>query len=112
MSRIGSTIRSANRKAITPPKLDPEFHKTAARGTLPTEQTKVKIATSGPTSGPTILEATGSWVANSTAQTPWGTQAATAPEISRPPPMSTQSMATSDQKKWLMAVKASAEKSR
>ena len=42
-------------KAITPPKLMPPFHSTAARGTLPIEQTKLMIATSGPTSGPHSL---------------------------------------------------------
>src|ERR1700737_4645630 len=32
MSRIGSTIRSAKMKAMTPPKLMPLFHNTAASG--------------------------------------------------------------------------------
>ena len=35
--------------AITPPKPIPPDHRTAARGTLPTEQTKLRIATIGPT---------------------------------------------------------------
>jgi len=39
-------------KASTPPKLMPPFQRTAARGTLPIEQTKVTIATAGPISGP------------------------------------------------------------
>jgi len=34
--------------ASTPPKLIPPFHSTAASGTLPIEQTKLMIATSGP----------------------------------------------------------------
>src|SRR5215472_17401217 len=40
MSRTGSTIRSAKMNAITPPKLIPPFHSTAASGTFPTEQTR------------------------------------------------------------------------
>ena len=42
-------------KAITPPKLMPPFQSTAASGTLPIEQTKEMIATSGPTIGPQIF---------------------------------------------------------
>ena len=38
--------------AMTPPKLMPLFHSTAASGTFPTEQTNEMTATSGPTSGP------------------------------------------------------------
>ena len=46
---IGITIRSANRKASTPAKLIPPDHRTAASGTLPTEQTKLSTAMIGPT---------------------------------------------------------------
>src|SRR5579884_2951552 len=60
MSRIGSTIRSAKMKLTTPPKLIPPRQSTAASGTFPTEQTKLTIATSGPTSGPSILAHVGS----------------------------------------------------
>jgi hypothetical protein len=45
---IGSTIRSAKMKAITPAKLMPPLHSTAASGTLPTEQTKLRTAMTGP----------------------------------------------------------------
>ena len=45
---IGSTIRSAKMNAITPPKLMPPDQRTAASGTLPTEQTKLRTAMSGP----------------------------------------------------------------
>ena len=38
--------------AMTPPKLMPPFHSTAASGTLPIEQTNDTIATTGPTIGP------------------------------------------------------------
>ena len=37
-------IRSAKMNAITPPKLMPPFHSTAASGTFPIEQTKLSIA--------------------------------------------------------------------
>src|SRR5512140_897124 len=47
MCRIGRTIRSAKMNASTPPKLIPPFQSTAANGTLPTEQTKLMIATAG-----------------------------------------------------------------
>jgi hypothetical protein len=46
---IGSTIRSANRNESTPAKLIPPDHRTAASGTLPTEQTKLSAAINGPT---------------------------------------------------------------
>ena len=36
-------------KAITPAKLIPPDHNTAANGTFPTEQTKLRIAMIGPT---------------------------------------------------------------
>ena len=48
-------IRSAKMNASTPPKLIPPFHSTAARGTLPIEQTNDSIATSGPISGPQMV---------------------------------------------------------
>jgi hypothetical protein len=44
-------IRSAKMNASTPPKLIPPFHRTAASGTLPIEQTNEMIATSGPIKG-------------------------------------------------------------
>jgi hypothetical protein len=52
-------IRSAKMKLTTPPKLIPPFHSTAASGALPIEQTNVKIATTGPISGPQIAASTG-----------------------------------------------------
>src|ERR1700759_4013312 len=48
MKRSGSEIRSAKTNATTPPKLIPSCHSAAASGTLPTEQTKLMIATNGP----------------------------------------------------------------
>src|ERR1019366_6610380 len=56
---MGRMSRSANRKAITPPKLMPPFHSTAASGTLPTEQTNESTATRGPISGPQTRASTG-----------------------------------------------------
>src|SRR6267378_3169562 len=44
MLRIGRTIRSAKMNEITPPKLMPPFHSTAASGTLPIEHTNDRIA--------------------------------------------------------------------
>jgi hypothetical protein len=49
MSNKGKVMRSAKMKLTTPPKLMPPFHKAAARGTLPIEQTKLMMATNGPT---------------------------------------------------------------
>src|SRR5216683_2310771 len=42
-------MRSAKMKLTTPPKLIPPFHRAAASGTLPIEQTKLTMAISGPT---------------------------------------------------------------
>src|SRR5438132_543572 len=52
MLRIGKISRSAKMKLITPPKLIPPFHSTAASGTFPTEHTNDAIETRGPTTGP------------------------------------------------------------
>ena len=52
-------MRSAKMNATTPPKLMPPFHSTTASGTLPTEQTKDRIATSGPMIGPHSFAASG-----------------------------------------------------
>src|SRR5436189_102386 len=49
---IGRTIRSAKMNAITPAKLMPPDQSTAASGTLPTEQTKLKTAVTGPMKAP------------------------------------------------------------
>ena len=48
-------IRSAKMNATTPPKLMPPFHSTPASGTLPIEQTKLSMLTTGPISGPQTL---------------------------------------------------------
>ena len=45
---IGSTIRSAKMKAITPANEIPPDHSTAASGTFPIEQTKLSTAMIGP----------------------------------------------------------------
>ena len=82
-------------KASTPPKLIPPFQSTAASGTFPIEQTKVRIATSGPISGPQNLARVGWSSRKSPCQKDSGTQAASAPAISRPPTMSVQTAAQS-----------------
>ena len=78
MSITGSTIRSAKMKLITPPKLMPPCQSTAASGTLPTEQTKLTMATSGPTSGPSMRASAGSLLKKKARQKDSGTQAAKA----------------------------------
>ena len=42
-------IRSAKMNEITPPKEMPPFHREAASGTFPIEQTKLMMAMNGPT---------------------------------------------------------------
>src|SRR5579884_2106334 len=58
---IGSTIRSANTNATTPPNEMPPDHRTAASGTLPTEQTKLRTATAGPSTTFSIVRS--GWLA-------------------------------------------------
>src|SRR5919204_481934 len=81
MLRIGSTIRSPNTNARTPPKLMPPFHRTPASGTFPTEQTKLAIATTGPITGPQNFAAVGWPTRKSDCQKECGTHAARAPAI-------------------------------
>src|SRR5229473_3064278 len=95
MSRIGSTIRSAKMNARTPPKLIPPFQSTAASGTLPIEQTKLRTATNGAISGPQNLARTWWLEKNSDRQNELGTQAVSAPAISNPPKTSIQTDAQS-----------------
>src|SRR6266446_5970184 len=92
---IGRTIRSAKMKAITPPKLMPPFHNTAASGILPTEQTNEMTATSGPTMGPHRVARSGWSTMKNDRQNSSGTQAASAPAMRRPPTMSSQTEAQS-----------------
>lgn len=61
--------------ATTPPKLMPPFHKTAANGTLLTEQTNDAIATTGPIIGPQIAARTGLSDKKKAFQNSFGTQA-------------------------------------
>ena len=82
-------IRSAKMKLITPPKLMPPFQSTTARGTLPTEQTKLSIEMTGPISGPQNSFRVGWLVRKNACQTLFGTQAARAPAIRKPSPRST-----------------------
>src|SRR5438105_15693497 len=104
MSRMGRMIRSAKMKLTTPPKLMPPLHRTAANGTLPTEQTKLKIATSGPTSGHSILAMVGLLEKKNAFQNELGTHAANAPAMSSPSRISTHTDAQSITKKLLTAV--------
>ena len=79
----------------TPPKLMPPFHRTAASGTLPIEQTNDAIDTTGPITGPQNLAASGWRIRKKLCQKLSGTQAASAPAMSSPPAMSTQIAAQS-----------------
>ena len=81
-------IRSAKMKLMTPPKLMPPFHNTTARGTLPTEQTKLSIEITGPISGPQNWFSAGLLVRKNACHQLFGTQAARAPAIRKPSPMS------------------------
>src|ERR1700680_5186598 len=104
MSRIGSIIRSAKIKLPTRQKLIPPLHKTAAKGTLPTEHTKLTIDTNGPTSGPSILAIVGLLEKKNAFQNELGTQAANAPAMMSPSTISTHTEAQSITKKLLTAV--------
>ena len=88
-------IRSAKMNAITPPKLIPPFHSTAASGTLPIEHTNESTATSGPISGPQMVASTPWCWRNRPCQNEFGTHAARAPAMSRPPTTSIQTAAQS-----------------
>src|SRR5260370_25245837 len=103
MSRIGRMIRSAKMKLTTPPKLIPPLHKTAANGTLPTEQTKLTRATNGPTNGPSNFARVGLFDRKKARQNESGTQAAKAPAISKPRAISIQTKAQSITKELLTA---------
>src|SRR5215469_13391778 len=104
MSRIGKITRSAKMKLTTPPKLIPPRHNTAASGTLPTEHTKLTMATSGPTNGPSIFASVGLLVKKNACQKESGTQVASAPAMSNPSTISTHTEAQSMTKKLLTAV--------
>src|SRR5205085_6606257 len=101
---MGKVIRSAKMKLTTPPKLIPPLHNTAASGTLPTEHTKLTIATRGPTSGPSIFASVGLLVKKNACQKEFGTHVANAPAISSPITISTHTEAQSITKYWLTAV--------
>src|SRR5216684_7049102 len=112
MFTIGKMMRSAKRKLITPPKLMPPFHKTAARGTFPTEQTKLSIEITGPINGPQNWLSVGLLVRKKACHQLFGTQAASAPAIRKPSPRSTYKAFRSMKNECEMAVNARGEKSR
>jgi hypothetical protein len=88
-------MRSAKMKDITPPKLMPPFHKTAASGTLPIEHTNEITATKGPTSTPHRVDRTGWSVRKKLCQKESGTHAARAPASSKPTTISFHTAAQS-----------------
>ena len=105
-------IRSAKMKLITPPKLMPPFQSTAARGTFPTEQTKLSIEITGPMSGLQNSLSVGWSVRKNACHQLFGTQAASAPAMRNPSPRSTYRAFRSMKKECEMAVNARGEKSR
>src|ERR1700737_1344509 len=94
----GRMIRSAKMKEITPPKLIPPFQSTAASGTLPTEHTKLSREITGPINGPQTCDSTGWLGREKLCQNHGRTQAASAPAIRSPMPISVQTEVTSPQK--------------
>src|SRR6266542_1883114 len=96
-------------KAITPPKLDPPFQSTAAKGTFPIEQTNETIATIGPTIGPQSFAQTGCCVRKKRFHQLIGTHALSAPAIRSPRVMSFQTASQSMTQYWLVAVRPLAE---
>jgi hypothetical protein len=112
MTRMGRMIRSAKMKLITPPKLIPPFHSTAASGTFPIEHTNETIEMMGPSKGPQILASNGCPVKNRCCQKLSGTQAARAPAISNPSTMSRNTAAHSITKMWETEVNPSVDERR
>src|SRR5665213_1059351 len=112
MFRIGRMIRSAKMKLITPPKLMPPFQSTTARGTFPTEQTKLSIEMTGPINGLQNSFRVGLPVRKNACHQLLGTHAAPAPAMRKPTPRSTYRAFRSMKKVCEMAVKARGEKSR
>ena len=81
--------------ATTPPKLMPSFHSAAASGTLPIEQTKLMIATNGPTIAFSIIVSE-PWPCRNTAfQKPAGTARRAKPAATKPMTISRRSMVRS-----------------
>jgi hypothetical protein len=80
---------------MTPPKLMPPFHSAAARGTLPTEQTKLMNARTGPTMTFSIADHIPCPVRNRAFQTPVGTATEANPATTKPITSSLRSIVTS-----------------
>src|SRR2546427_11707439 len=97
-------INCQNKNLRPPQNLIPPLQRTAANGTLPIEQTKLTIATNGPTRGPTIFAIVGLLEKKNAFQNESGTQAANAPAMSSPSAISTQTEAQSITKTLLTAV--------
>src|SRR5260370_42605716 len=87
---MGKRVGWAKGKVIPPPKLMPPFHRTAASGTFPTEQTKLSIEITGPINGPQNWLSVGLLVRKKACHQLFGTQAARAPAIRKPSPRSTE----------------------
>ena len=82
--------------ATTPPKLMPSFQSAAASGTLPMEQTKLMIATNGPTMAFSIMVRE-PWPCRNTAfQKPAGTATVAKPAATKPMTISRRSIVRSE----------------
>src|SRR3954469_23167853 len=95
MNNSGNVMRSANTKAITPPKLMPPDHRAAASGTLPIEQTKLMTARKGPSSTFSSDDQNPCPVANNERHHDMGTSASAKPATTKPMTSSRRSIARS-----------------
>ena len=98
-------------KAITPAKLIPPDHSTAASGTLPTEQTKLRTAISGPTRTFSIVRRTGGASVTKRKLKKSLPSKPMKPASRKPIVISFQSIVQSARKLWATSVQASAETS-
>src|SRR5919206_5301083 len=95
--------------AITPENEMPPAHKTAASGTLPTEQTNESAATTGPNTTFSSRRGTvGASVTNKPLKNDIGSSAMN-PAITKPAPISFQSIAQSPRKLCATSDQASSE---
>jgi hypothetical protein len=95
--------------AITPANEIPPAQSTAASGMLPIEQTKLRIAISGPTSTFSIVRTAGGASVRNTAWKKLPGSSATKPAIRKPAVISFQSICQSPRKLWATSDQAWAE---
>src|SRR5260370_41913060 len=88
MSILEATTRLSKMSALPPPNLLPPFQSPAGSGMLHTQQTNETTATLGPIIGPQNSAAIGCEPRKNSFQKSLGTQAASAPAMSKPPAIS------------------------